>query len=60
VAEYWLVDPEADTVKVFRREVGQERERYGRPSLLTAHDGDVLATPLLPGLEIPLAAILAE
>lgn len=56
VAEYWLVDPEAETVKVFRR----EGERYGRPQLLTLRDGDVLTTPLLPELVIPLATVFAE
>ncbi len=56
IQEYWLVDPEADTVKVFRR----DGERFGRPLLFSRHDGDVLTTPLLPGLEIPLADVLAD
>lgn len=56
IQEYWLVDPEADTVKVFRR----EGERFGRPLLFSRHDGDVLATPLLPGLEILLDVVLAD
>src|SRR6185503_1310567 len=55
VAEYWIVDPEAETVKVLRR----EGAGYGRPQLVSLHDGDVLTTPLLPGLEIPLAALFA-
>ena len=55
VDEYWLVDPEAETVKVFRR----DGERYGRP-LLSGPDGDVLTTPQLPGLEVVLAAVFAE
>jgi len=53
VGEYWLVDPEAETVKVFRR----EGTRFGRPQLLSARDGDVLSSPLLPGLAISLAAL---
>ena len=56
VREYWLVDPEAETVKVFRR----EGERYGRPLLLSLRDGDALTTPLLPELSIALATVFAE
>ena len=56
VREYWLVDPEAETVKVFRRQEGG----YGRPLLLSASEGDRLETPLLPGLEIPLVVVFAE
>jgi Uma2 family endonuclease len=56
VEEYWLVDPEAETVKVFRR----EGDRYGRPSLVSLRDADVIMTPLLPGFELPLATVFAE
>ncbi len=55
VTEYWLVDPEAETVKAFRR----QGAHFGRPELLSARYGDVLRTPLLPGLEIRLTAIFA-
>jgi Uma2 family endonuclease len=53
VDEYWIVDPEAETVKVFRR----EGARYTRPLLLSRLDDDVLASPRLPGLEVSLAAL---
>ena len=56
VVEYWLVDPAAESVKVFVR----EGERFGRPRLLSLRDHDVLVTPLLHGLEIPLAAVFAD
>lgn len=53
VAEYWVIDPELDLVKVYRR----AGERYERVAELALENGDVLTTPLLPGLEVPLAKI---
>jgi Uma2 family endonuclease len=51
VREYWLVDPELDTVQVFRPSA---EGRLARVVELTAEDGDVLTTPLLPGCQIDL------
>jgi len=56
VSEYWVVDPDLDAIKVYRLTDG----RYTRVAELTLRDGDVLTTPLLPGLELPLAEIFAE
>lgn len=56
VGEYWVVDPEIDAVRVYRRE-GQV---FNRPVELSREAGDVLTTPIFPGLEIPLSQILAE
>jgi len=56
VAEYWVVDPEIEVVKVYRRE-GEAFQRLGE---LSAESRDVLATPLLPGLAIPLAALFGR
>jgi Uma2 family endonuclease len=56
VSEYWVVDPDLDLIKVFRLVEG----RYTRTSELTLAAGDVLTTPLLPGLELSLASIFTE
>jgi Uma2 family endonuclease len=54
VLEYWIVDPKAASVLVFRR----EGEGFLPPVLLTAEADDRLWTPLLPGLEISLREVL--
>jgi Uma2 family endonuclease len=56
VSEYWIVDPEIDTVRVYRR----DGERFARPSELSCEADDVLTTPLLPGLELPLARVFRD
>jgi len=53
VSEYWVIDPEIDAIKVYRR-AGDRHERAAELSLETS---DVLTTPLLPGLDLPLAKI---
>ena len=56
VSEYWFVDPERDAIRVYRLADG----RYGPARELTSDQGDVLTTPLLPGLELPLAAVFED
>jgi Uma2 family endonuclease len=51
VGEYWLVDPELDVVKVYRRAADGTLPRVAE---LTAEAGDMLTTTLLPGLVVPL------
>jgi Uma2 family endonuclease len=54
VREYWVIDPETNTVGVFRRaEDGGFPEVAG---MKVSADTD-LSTPLLPGLTIPLAKL---
>jgi len=51
VREYWVVDPELDEVKVYRR---ADDGRFPRVAELAAEDRARLTTPLIPGIEIPL------
>ncbi len=53
VSEYWVVDPDIDVVRIYRR----TGERFDRAIELSREAGDVLTTPLLAGLELPLARI---
>ena len=50
VREYWTVDPSRNVVRVYRR----SGDRLRKEAELTAAAGDLLTTPLMPGLEIPL------
>ena len=56
VSEYWCVDPELDVVRVYRR----EGDRFARPVELSVEAGDVLTTPLLHGLTLPLERVFRE
>jgi Uma2 family endonuclease len=53
VSEYWIVDPEIDVVRVYRRGT----DGFKRAIELTAEDNEVLTTSLLPGLSLPLTRI---
>jgi Uma2 family endonuclease len=53
VSEYWVVDPDLDVVKVYRL----VERRYQLAAELSLDRGDVLTTPLIPGLELPLAVV---
>ena len=54
IPEYWLVDPELDTVQVLRPTA---QGRLARVEELTAEDGGTLTTPLLPGCGIDVRTL---
>jgi Uma2 family endonuclease len=55
VREFWIVDPELEAVKIYRRSGAS----FGRPLELTLERDERLTTPMLPGFEIPLRAVFA-
>ena len=56
VDEYWILDPELDAIDVCRNVGG----RFERVAQLTLEAGEVLTTPLLPDLELPLSTIFED
>lgn len=56
VDEYWLIDPNDESIEVLRLVGGT----YARAAELRAEANDTLTTPLFPGLEIQLATIFAQ
>ena len=52
VGEFWIVDPAAETIKVDRLIDGSYRQ-----TTLTRATAATLTTPLLPGLNVPLADV---
>jgi Uma2 family endonuclease len=56
VVEYWIVDPDIEVVRVYRR----SGDSFTRPSELSREADDVLTTDLMAGLELPLARIFRE
>lgn len=55
VLEYWIVDPELETVKVYRK----TDKGYTRAAELSREANDTLTTPLLPDFQILLNEIFA-
>jgi Uma2 family endonuclease len=56
VVEYWVVDPDIDVIRVYRR----DGERFTRPLELSREAGDELTSPLFPGLDIPLSHVFGD
>jgi Uma2 family endonuclease len=54
--EYWIVDPALDAIRIYRRITN----RFEPATELSLESGDVLTTPLLPGLALPLARIFQD
>ncbi|MDH4065659.1 MAG: Uma2 family endonuclease [Acidobacteriota bacterium] len=57
VREYWLVDPDRNRVRVFRRSSEGSFPMALEPSL---DSGGVLTTPVLPGFVVDVAVIFAD
>ena len=53
VAEYWIVDPDLEVVRIYRRQDGG----YGRPRELAREAEDELRSPFFPGLSLSLDVI---
>jgi Uma2 family endonuclease len=53
VGEYWVVDPELEMVKVYRRVNG----RYERILELSKEANNILSTPYLPSWTMPLSEV---
>ena len=56
VREYWIVDPELETIKVLR--LGETG--YEPPQEVALERGQSLASPQLPGLELALDHVFAD
>ena len=50
VVEYWIVDPQLEVVRIYER----QGERFARARELSCEAGDVLTSPLFPGLDLSL------
>jgi Uma2 family endonuclease len=55
VQEYWVVDPDLDAIKVYRRTDGA----FVRSAELSVEQNDRMTTPLLPNFSVALAEIFA-
>src|SRR5215212_8707627 len=56
IAEYWIIDPELESVEIHRR-VGNAFELVAE---LTSGTGGMLTSPLFPGLAIDVRDVFAE
>jgi Uma2 family endonuclease len=56
VAEYWMIDPERETISVHRR----VNDTFQLVAELSVERGDMLTTPLLPAFSVPLGEVFAS
>ena len=56
VREYWVVDPELDEIKVYRR----VEDAFARVAELSVTHEDVLTTPLLPDFSVSLVDVFSS
>jgi len=56
VREYWVVDPDLDTIKVYTR----VDEAFTRAAELSTERGDALTTPLLPDFSVSLVEVFSS
>ena len=56
VKEYWIVDRELETVKIYRL----EEETFLTPALLNRENDDALSTELLPGWRLELSHVFSK
>ena len=56
VREYWIVDPELETIKVLQLGTAG----YETPRELALERADRISSPLLPGLELPLDQVFTD
>ena len=53
VGEYWIIDPELETIKIYR----MTNQVYARTAELSIETNDSLTTTLFPNWTLPLAAL---
>src|SRR2546423_3111075 len=56
VSEYWVLDPEIERIRIYRR----AGELFARAEERSSEANDELTTPLLPGLVMALATIFKQ
>ncbi|MDH4194590.1 MAG: Uma2 family endonuclease [Nitrospirota bacterium] len=53
IAEYWIVDPELESIKIYRC----SDKGYSRIAELSVEANDTLNSPLFPDWQLPLAKL---